>query len=204
MSRTRKHALMGFALGALQGAQQAWQTQRAQEAERLREERQAALRAQQRGEDRAFQQQVFERNAAREDQRFDRQLEVTQAQQAEAVQRQIDAERRAEERAIAGETRAEARQRRLMEAQASMRAPGSAGFVEVETADGRIMTVPRDDPRLLQGMPDARFRGSQQPLAPPVAPTGQSPALPRAPAQVGGGVQFRFNVKTGKLEPATT
>lgn len=41
---------MGFALGAMQGAQQFFQTRAAQEAERLKEERLAAIRA----EDRAF------------------------------------------------------------------------------------------------------------------------------------------------------
>jgi hypothetical protein len=53
--RVGKAALLGFAAGALQGVGQFLQTRAAQEAERLREERLAAIRAEERSQDRAFQ-----------------------------------------------------------------------------------------------------------------------------------------------------
>lgn len=57
MSRkVAKRALLGFAAGALQGAQQFLQTRAAQEAERLREERLTAIRSEERRQDQAIRQ----------------------------------------------------------------------------------------------------------------------------------------------------
>jgi len=54
-NRAHKAGLMGALAGLLDGLNRNWQTAKAQEAERLKEERLAAIRAQERSEDKTFQ-----------------------------------------------------------------------------------------------------------------------------------------------------
>lgn len=83
MSRNaRKRALIGFAEGFARTLQSAYQTKAAQEAEVAKEQRLAAIRAQERGEDRAFQSQMTERQLAAQEAR-DARMAEQQAQRDE-------------------------------------------------------------------------------------------------------------------------
>lgn len=143
-SKNVKRALMGFAAGALQATGRYFETQRAQEAERLKEERLAAIRASERAEDRAFQRETFNLQSEREMSREER-------MQA----RQLEAEGRAERRAIEAEGRATEKQLRLMEAQgeigARYRPPQNAGHTIMRAPDGTVVSIPNDDPRFRGG-----------------------------------------------------
>lgn len=89
MSKNLKRALMGFAAGALGATQRYFETQRAQEAERLKEERLAAIRASERAEDRAFQTAETDRQIAaqeaRDEREAERRMEELKAQGAQRV-----------------------------------------------------------------------------------------------------------------------
>lgn len=175
---------MGFAAGALGATQRYFETQRAQEAERLKEERLAAIRASERAEDRAFQRETFELQSEREMSREER-----------MQQRQIEAESRAESRAIEGETRAEARQRRLLAEQAKYRAPDNPGYVEgEEILDGKRIpfAMRRDEFNALpaERRQNMRFRGyygdegGRSPAATPAAPAAPTPGARRPQVDV--------------------
>ena len=195
MSKTLKRALMGGALGALQGVQSFYQTQRAQEAERLKEERLAAIRAQERGEDRAFQRETFDLQAERELSREDR-----------LTDRQMRAEERAEERAARDRAAQFENQRQLMREQVANRPPENTGYVEFIDSNGVPGTMTRAEfaslpPAQRQGL---RFRGeySQQGSTIPGAAVNQqsgsvggTPPAPRTP-------DFIYDPKNG-LSPKT-
>lgn len=175
MSKNIKRALLAGVAGALQAADNFYKTERAQAAERLREERLAAIRAEERQQDREFQRETFQMQADRESARDER-----------MTNRQIDAERRAEERAVAAESRREESQRRLMregaEIQARHRPPENTGYIEFIDSEGIPGTMTRAQfsalsPEQRRGM---KFRGeyaqAETPAAPPQAPQGQRSA----------------------------
>ncbi len=186
---------MGFALGALKGTSDFYQTQRAQEAERLKEERLAETRARERGEDRAFQRETFSMQADREMSREER-----------AAGRQLESEKRAEERAARDRAAQFENQRRLMAEQVANRPPENTGYVEFIDGNGVPGTMTRAEfaslpPAQRQGL---RFRGeySQQGSTIPGAAVNQqsgsvggTPPAPRTP-------DFIYDPKNG-LSPKT-
>lgn len=90
---------MGFAAGALGATQRYFETQRAQEAERLKEERLAAIRASERAEDRAFQTAETDRQIAAQESRDERTIA------AQVARDEREAERRMEELKAQGKQR---------------------------------------------------------------------------------------------------
>lgn len=81
---------MGFAAGALGATQRYFETQRAQEAERLKEERLAAIRASERAEDRAFQIAQTDRTIAAQDSRDQRTIEAQTARDEREAARRME------------------------------------------------------------------------------------------------------------------
>jgi len=184
MGKRTRRALMGFAAGALKGVSDFYRTKAMEEAQTLREERLAAIRAQERGEDRAFQReniQLQNESQAQRDERL-------------AAQRAAELEAQGEQRM--GELKFSAEQQRELEsirggnqiaAANASRADSKASEIIVrDRTTNKIMSMPIDDPRLrsggdfemVEGRAGTRFSG-----IPEVADPAASPA---AAATVGG------------------
>lgn len=173
-SRSTKRALMGFALGALKGASDFYQTQRAQEAERLKEERLAAVRARERGEDRAFQRET---------------LQMQQSAQTERDERTLSAQAERDARQEAARLKEIEMQGRNQQAYAAaMRTPDRPQRVLMDIG-GKVVAVSMDDPRLaegvegtiLQGSSGARFQPrTDSPRQSSTSTSGESTTIPTA------------------------
>lgn len=151
MSRNaRKRALIGFAEGFARTLQSAYQTKAAQEAELAKEQRLAAIRAAERGEDRAFQSQMTERQLAAQEAR-DARMAEQQAQRDERVfaqQTQRDAAQN-EQRMREIE---EGRKTQLAVAGTYQR-PQQEETIILRTPDGGTVAMSLGDERLRNGLP---------------------------------------------------
>lgn len=206
MSKTLKRALMGGALGALQGAQQFFQTQRAQEAERLKEERLAAIRASERAEDRAFQTEQTNRTLMAQAERDDR-LNAAQLARDER-QAEIQAER--DKRAAATQLAVANTYRQTPESAPTRFLVNSGGreFVATEKdladlPEGAVVTAGLTAAGGIVKLGDDRGRTASVSGAPPKA--GTAPAEAGAggagkPDVVPGGVMADESVDDGILD----
>lgn len=201
MGKRTRRLMEGFALGALSEVSRqqrvAFETKQAQEAEALREQRLAAIRA----EERQHQDRIYERNAQRDDQRFERQLDIESKRDQRELDQQMSAEQRAEER-----------QRRLMREQAGLRAPPNVGMSTFRTPEGRIVSMRDDDPRLLTGLPQGwdhsyaratTASGVESPAAATPAPSQpqQVTKIGDPPPEIAKGIEQRRGAVPKALDP---
>jgi hypothetical protein len=134
MGSSTKRALLGFAQGALAGAVSYAQTKQLQEAESLKEQRLAAIRAEERADDRAFQ----------------REQSIYQATETAARDKRLADETAARDKRLAEETgirdeRLQRQRREEIRLMAENQPPGNAGYVEVTDADGTPQIFARDE-----------------------------------------------------------
>lgn len=189
MGKNTRRALLGFAIGAGTAAQSFYQTKAAQEAEALREQRLAAIRAEERGQDQQFQreqtQTALAAQSARDDKIAQQQAERDAAQAEQTKKRDI----------MLGEQR----QREISSMAANQPAPNT-GYVEGTDAKGVPFAMTREEFSRLP--PDQRagmsFRGQYQ-SAPAPAAAADAPA----PAPAGGGNEYvpDYVFIDGKLVP---
>lgn len=217
--RARQMALMGFVTGALSDVVQRRSQQRLQEAEARKEARLAAIRAQERGEDRAFTREQFaaqqEAMNTRDERNFEQQKEFFGVQTEQADKR--DERNFAQQRQLAAEQRAHAERMANMRG-GSERAPNIETFVG---PDGKAYNFDINNPQDI-----ARFRhmsqnvglipyyasaqGEGRPKAhaapsgpdfsnvrgtPGATPVRSAPSQPAPAAPV-----LRYNPKTGRVE----
>lgn len=166
MGKSTRRALLGFAIGAGTAAQSFYQTKAAQEAEALREQRLAAIRAEERGQDRQFAKEMAdEQNRVRQDERAD-------DRSFSEKENQLNRDAARENQQIqAGASRA------YTDAQAA-----SAEYGIYEDESGNLVSMLVDDPRL-QGGGKFVYKGSMRGRAPgsSPAPSPQAPAPGNAP-----------------------
>jgi len=171
MSKNARRALMGFAQGAIQGAIGVVQTRQLQEAERLKEERLAAIRA----EDRAFQRETLQLQERSLERRDARQAEQMAERDERLALQQADRDAVLAKQQMERDARLAAEQRKNLELAAANRDPANVGYVEMLDPQGRPIVMRRDDPRLAGDLSGYRFRGDTTTAAP-------APAAPAAPA----------------------
>lgn len=179
MGKKTRIALMGFAAGALKGVSDFYQTKAAQEAELVREQRLAQIRAEERGQDREFQREMSrEQMAAQEDR------DIRLAEQ------QAERDKTRDAQAITIMDRELAARRDI----ASMPARSAPRMIQLEVPDGKggtmLRSVREDDPILQQGVPGARLatQGAQYMNAETRAAEAAAESAPAAaPARPGGG-----------------
>lgn len=181
MGKNTRRALLGFAGGALAGAQTFFQTKAAQEAEALREQRLAAIRAEERGQDRQFAKEAqAEQNAyqtARDEALAADQTARDSAQVAALTERdRINNQAQLDNTALSGRNS-------LAYADAAARG-GPAARVIVRTPDGGLQSMAIDDATLTKGLPKgyelvegrAGSRFSEIPGSDPAAAAAAAPA----------------------------
>lgn len=194
MGKNTRRALLGFAIGAGTAAQSFYQTKAAQEAEALREQRLAAIRAEERGQDRQFAKETqAEQNAyqtARDENLAADQTARDSAQVAALTERdRMNNQAQLENTALSGRNS-------LAYADAAARG-GPAARVIVRTPNGGLQSVAIDDPALSKGLPKgyelvegrAGSRFSEIPGSDPAAAAVAPAAAGAAPAPTGGGMK---------------
>jgi hypothetical protein len=151
MGKNTRRALLGFAAGALKGVSEYARTKQMQEAEALKEQRLAAIRAEDRQATQTFQRELLSEQTAAQTTR-DETLAGYQTERDEAQKTQREAELRMQ---LAG-------QREI----AGMPARSAPRDVLIEVPDGkggmRLQSVPENDPGLRAGVAGARL-ASQAP-----------------------------------------
>lgn len=188
MGKNTRRALLGFAGGALAGAQNFFQTKAAQEAEALREQRLAAIRAEERGQDRQFQRETMteqnamqaardqtlaEQQAARDDRinTYQTTRDTEQAKQTQQRDVMLGSQRQAE-----------------IAAMAKNQPASNTGYVEGTDAKGVPFAMTREEYSKLtpEQRGGHRFRGQYgDAAAAEVAPA----AAGAAPPPTGGGMK---------------
>jgi hypothetical protein len=181
MGKSTRRALLGFAVGAGTAAQSFYQTKAAQEAEALREQRLAAIRAEERGQDRQFQRETMaEQNKYQtgRDERLAADQTARDAAQVTALKERdrINNQAQLENTALSGRNS-------LAYADAAAKG-GPAARVIVRTPEGGLQSIAIDDPALSKGLPKgyelvegrAGSRFSEIPGSDAAAPEAAAPA----------------------------
>lgn len=208
--RARKMALMGFFQGALSDVMRRREQSRLEEAEARKEARLAAIRAQERNEDREFTLEQFaaqqaaldardERNFAQQKEFFGIQNEVANARDERNFQqqRQLAAEQRAFTAAEAAKSRATAQARSGGGSSGSGKTPAPKFQAFVGERSGRTNNLNMNDPRHV----DALLKWQQTESVRPASPSGQimdEEAIPGAPAPA----RQRILMPSGARPPA--
>lgn len=210
--RARQAALMGFATGALSDVLRRREQSRMEEAQALKEERLAAIRAQERGEDRAFSREQFEASkiARTEDRAADREFRVEDREDTQSFtqdQRARDAAERSKDRESARATQLEAAR---ISASARSSGGGSGGRERkpdiksyVNEATGKVGTFDVNNPDDLKRLKTWQQTSPVRPYykssdtgggyappsqsPPPQAARGDMMSAPAAPAPVSQG-----------------
>jgi hypothetical protein len=178
MGKNTRRALLGFAAGALKGVSEHFRTKQMLEAEALKEQRLAAIRAEDRQATQTFQRELLSEQTAAQTAR-DEKLAGYQTERDAAQKEQREAELRMQ---LAGQ--------REIAGMPARSAPRDV-LVEVPDKDGKMVlrSVPENDPTLRSGLSGARLasQGAQYMNAETRSAEAAAAEAPRASQRPGAG-----------------
>lgn len=180
MGKNTRRALLGFAAGALKGVSEHFRTKQMLEAEALKEQRLAAIRAEDRQATQTFQRELLNEQTAAQTAR-DETLAGYQTERDAAQKEQREAELRMQ---LAGQ--------REIAGMPARSAPRDV-LIEVPGEDGkmRLQSVPENDPSLRSGLSGARLasQGAQYMNAETRSAEAAAAEAPRATQRPGAGAK---------------